>query len=180
MKKLLFFLFAIALFASCDRSGLLDPNATVLIRPDASMMTRTQTAGLSAMEIVERADVMTFMSYYADNVRQETPTMIQRGFAEAQRDFSIPALKMWGTDIISTGGAFEDGTLVRDFLYATDVFIAIIDWSDPFAPLDTIAYIPNHILESARIRIEDAHRRGNFREVYRLFDEAFTFFPISE
>ena len=172
MKKLLFFFFAIALFASCDRGdtpdnkGQIDPNAMILIRPDVSV--RAQIGGLSALEIVEQGVNIKWRSYYFGNVRHNEPQRIERSFSDAQRDFDIPALKMWGVDIISMEGVFW-----RDFIHGFDVFITDVNH-------DTIAHVPNIVINTARPLIERAFRDENFNEVYRLFDEAFTFRPIVE
>ena len=178
MKKTILFLFAIALFASCDRGetpddrGQLDPNAMILLRPDVSA--RAQIGGLSALEIVEQGVNIKWQSHYFDNVHFDEPRKIGRSFADAQRDLSIPALKMWGVDIISLGGI--DGLtpfFMRDFIYGFDVFITD-------ANLDTIAHVPNSVINAARPLIRAAWEDRNYNEVYRLFDEAFTFLPIPE
>ena len=178
MKKLVFFLFVIALFASCDRGdtpddrGQLDPNAMILLRPDASV--RSQIGGLSALEIVEQGVNIKWQSHYFDNNRHDTPQTIGRSFADAQRDLSIPALKMWGIDIIALIG--DDGltpVFMRDFIYGFDVFIT--DNNN-----DTIAHVPNSVINVARPLIRAAWKDEDFNEVYRLFDEAFTFLPISD
>ena len=43
---------------------------------------------------------------------------------------------------------------------------------------DTIAYIPDAVINTARPLIESAFADENYNEVYRLFNEAFTFIPI--
>ena len=45
---------------------------------------------------------------------------------------------------------------------------------------DTIAYVPNDVINTACPLIEAAYADENYTEVYRLFNEAFTFIPISE
>jgi len=94
--------------------------------------------------------------------------MIARGFNDQQKDFELPALKMLGIDVISA-----DGNYYRDLTYAFDVFIVNTD-------RDTIAYVPNEVINDARIAIEAAFADDNYTEVYDLFNTAFTFLPISE
>ena len=108
MKKLVLFLFAIALFASCDRSdtddrGQLDPNAMILLRPDVSA--RAQIGGLSALEIVEQGVNIKWRSYYFGNVRHNEPQRIERSFSEAQRDFDIRAIGVAKSEV--PRGAFR-------------------------------------------------------------------------
>lgn len=51
------------------------------------------------------------------------------------------------------------------------------DW-DP-ARVDTVAYIPNAVLNKARVEIMDAFAREDYEACYRLFDEAFVFVPTT-
>ena len=74
---------------------------------------------------------------------------------------------MWGIDIIAQNGEFY-----RDFIYGFDVYIT-------GSNNDTIAYVPNLVIENARSLIEEAFEDENYTEVYRLFNEAFTFIPLS-
>ena len=173
MKKILFFIFALlAITAGCDKNdtpdkGKLDPNATILIRPAKGVKLKSTITGLTAMEIVEQAIGLRLRTHWLNNAYIEDEKTGERGFADAQRNLEIPALKMWGTDIISQSGEF-----VKDFLYSYDIYITTEN-------NDTIAYIPNSVIENARNKIEVAFSDENYTEVYRLFDEAFTFLPIS-
>ena len=180
MKKLSILLLsflAIALVA-CDRNdtpnrGQFDPNAMILLRPDASV--RAQIGGLSALEIVEQGVNIKFQSHYFGNVHFDEPRILGRSFADAQRDLSIPALKMWGVDIIQPMGGDDGFTpmLMLDFIYGFEVFITD-------ANNDTIARVSNSVINAARPLIVAAWEDRNYNEVYRLFDEAFTFVPIAE
>lgn len=162
----------IVAFASCEKDeieidkGKLDPNATILIRPAEGVTTRASVSGLTAQEIVETTLNIKFKTQYFSNNYTEKPVVAARGFAESQRDLSIPALKMWGTDIIA-----QDGSYMREFIYGTEVYLT--DHNN-----DTIAYIPQSVLANARNLIESAYADENYTEVYKVFDEAFTFLPI--
>ena len=171
--KNLFLLLAVAFaFASCEKEienidkGKLDPNATILIRAGKGVKTRAHVSGLTAQEIVEATANIKFKTQYFSNNYLEEPILAARGFAEAQRDLSIPALKMWGTDIIA-----QDGSYMRDFIYGTEIYLT--DHNN-----DTIAYIPQTVIDNARTLIETAYADENYTEVYKVFDEAFTFLPI--
>ena len=174
--KNLFLLLAVALtFASCEKDkienidkGKLDPNATILIRAGKGVKTRASINDLTAQQIVEDALVITWQSHYFDNKYEEVAKFISRGFNEQQKDFELPALKMLGIDVISA-----EGDYYRDLTYAFDVFIVNTD-------RDTIAYVPNQVINDARIAIETAFADENYTEVYDLFNTAFTFLPISE
>lgn len=175
MKKILFSLMALLVLASCEKNdpdpnkGKLDPNATILIRPAKGVQLKASVSGLTALEIVEQTYNMVFQSNWSGIMHSEDePYKLSRGFSEAQRDLTIPALKMWGTDIITQTGEFS-----KDFIYGTDFYLVNID-------NDTIGYIPQAVIDNARVKIEAAYNDENYTEVYRLFDEAFTFLPIPE
>lgn len=174
MKKIILFLTVLFIAFSCEKDkieidkGKLDPNATILIRAGKGVKTRALINDLTAQQIVEDALLITWQSHYADNKYEEVAKFISRGFNEQQKDFEIPALKMLGIDVISA-----EGDYYRDLTYAFDVFIVNTD-------RDTIAYIPNQVINDARIAIESAFADENYTEVYELFNTAFTFLPISE
>lgn len=172
MKTIIYSIVLLLTFASCGKDkividkGKLDPNATILIKPAKGVKTRAFVSGLTAQEIVETTANIKFKTQYFSNNYLEEPILAARGFAEAQRDLSIPALKMWGTDIIA-----QDGSYMRDFIYGTEIYLT--DHNN-----DTIAYIPQAVIDNARTLIEAAYADENYTEVYKVFDEAFTFLPI--
>ena len=196
MKKILFFLLSLIILASCGKDepsankGKLDPNAMILIRPAAGV--RATVSGLTALEIVEQGHEIQFTTRYSDDkYNEETIYTASRGFSEAQRDLTIPALKMWGTDVIN-----QKGNYVRDFTHAYDIYITRLLYIkegttdtliyDPTIKTtqigqfdtvitDTIAYIPEDVINSVRPLIESAYADANYTEVYRLCNEAFTF-----
>ena len=177
MKKILFLLVGLLLI-SCDPEkdipdvkGQLDPNAMILLRPANGVQLRsTSIHGLTALQIVEQAVNIEWQSYWFDNIYWDEDKHIARSFGEDQKDYQTPALKMKGYDIIN----IVDGEPVfyKDFLYGHGVYITT------GTGLDTLAYIPDSVLINARPLIEAAFADENYTEVYRLFNEAFTFLPI--
>ena len=179
MKKILFLLLSVALFMNCDPKdvpepkGKLDPNAMITIRPAKGVKTRATVTGLTALEIVQQATSIMFQTQYLDDIRQSEVKIAARGFnEETMKDFDIPALKMLGIDVINAQGEY-----IRDFTHAKSVYIAKVD---NFNNVDTLAYVPDEVINAARPLIEAAFADENYNEVYRLFNEAFTFLPISE
>lgn len=192
MRKIFFFLTALLLFSSCekDNTGKLDPNAMILIRPAAGVKLRS-SEHLTALEIVQQTYNM---EWWNESLNADDP--ITRGFAEVQRDYETPLLKMWGTDIVS-----QNGTLYPDFIEGHDVVLLreilirdgeILEIVNPFTLIfnekvrgddivkdDTIAYIPNRVISSARASIRAAYESEDYAECYRLFNEAFTFIPVT-
>lgn len=177
MKKILFLLLAVALFVNCDPKdtpepkGKLNPNAMITIRPAKGVQLRSASVGLTALEIVQQANSIHFQTQYLDDVRQAEMKVAARGFnEETMKDFNIPALKMLGIDVINAQGQY-----IRDFTTAKSVFIVYVDNTNK---VDTLAYVSDAVISSARPLIEAAYAEQDYDEVYRLFNEAFTFLPI--
>ena len=171
MKKLISLLFIFGLLLSCDPKpeidkGQLDPNAKIVLRPDKSVRTRAIIGGYTGLQVVQEAVNIYWRSHWFDNRYYDDEKIIARTFIEELKDYNKPALLMWGTDIIS-----QEGDFYKDFIYGYNVVIT--DNNN-----DTIAYIPDAVINTARPLIESAFADENYNEVYRLFNEAFTFIPI--
>jgi hypothetical protein len=170
MKKIILFLSVFALLASCEKDdpvidkGQLDPNAMITIRPGAGV--RATVEGLTALEVVEQALAIKFQSHYFGNVYNEDVKDIARSFRDEDKDYEAPALLMPSIDVITVEGEYY-----RDFTHSFNVFITDNQG-------DTIAYVPDTVINAARPLIETAYENEDYTEVYRLFDEAFTFLPI--
>lgn len=172
MKKFILFLLIAVVFTACgNKPKMLDPDAVLSIRPAAGVQLRSaDTVHLTALEIVQQCNNMAF-------IFNETGKPSSRGFADAQRDLNpdAPRLKMWGSDII-----YSENKLGETFIKAKDVVLEIhyglIDGSDR---RDTIAYIPNKMLTDAYAIIKPAFDSGDYETVYRVFDEAYRFIPIT-
>lgn len=200
MKKLLYLLIALMgiTLAACDPKndipeekkeekktiGKLDPSAFVRIEADKSVKVRATDDQYT--EDGERLYTAFEVAKYGAALK---PTGKRFG---DQRDTlsQNPALLMFGTDIITM-----DGELHRTFIDARDNVIvqfsldgkpltyddimAILDDRIYRVKEDTIAYIPNSVMEEATKKIEAAYNDSNYTEVYKLFNEAFTFKPIT-
>lgn len=181
MKKILILL-AIILISGCDpnkgipdvsdEKGQYDPNAMILLKPDKGVQLRSSIPNLTALQVVEQALNIKWQSHWFGNKFWDDVKDISRSFPDQYKDFNIPALKMLGTDIISDAEEpLGEGEYYRDFIYGFNVFIT--DSNN-----DTIAYVPDSVINAARPLIETAFADSNYSEVYRLFNEAFTFLPI--
>ena len=173
MKKILFLLTIALVFASCDKNddpdpakGKLDPNAMITLRPAAS--TRATVPGLTGLEVVQQALAIKWQSHWFGNTYWDDVKDIGRSFIEEHKDYENKLLKMWGTDVIS-----QEGEYYKDFTYGFNVVITDNQG-------DTIAYVPDEVINAARPLIEAAYEDENYTEVYRLFNEAFTFIPMPE
>lgn len=172
MKKIILFLSVFALLASCEKDdpvidkGQLDPNAMITIRPAKGVQLRSTVPGLTALEIVEQALAIKWQTHYSNNQYEDEAIDNARSFRESDKDYNTPALLMPSFDVITV-----EGDYYRSFTYAFNVFITDNQG-------DTIAYVPDEVINAARPLIETAYENEDYTEVYRLFDEAFTFLPI--
>lgn len=175
MRKLLLLLIIPLLFACEEKKEpfKVDPDAMITIRPAKGVQLRptdrmkVKVQGLTALEIVQQARSTRYQSRYFDDMDVGELRNVARGFnEETMKDFDIPALKMLGIDVINAQGEY-----IRDFTHATNVFITTEN-------NDTIAFVPDTVISNARPLIEAAYQNRDYEEVYRLFDEAFTFLPI--
>lgn len=167
MRNLLF-LGIILLLTGCDKekNSKLDPSAMISIR--AAQSNRASGEGhLSALEIVQKTSLMQWRTKELGGLKPE------RGFADSQRDFANERLLMWGTDIINVAGRY-----VPDFIEGFDMVLVMAKAEDD-ARGDTIAYIPNGVLRAAKEIIKPAFDREDYATCYKVFDEAFTFIPIT-
>lgn len=173
MKKLISLLFIFGLLLSCDPKpeieddkGQLDPNAKIVLRPDKSVKTRSIIGGYTGLQVVQEALNIYWRSHWFDNRYYDEEKIIARTFIEELKDYNKPALLMWGTDIIS-----QEGDFTKDFIYGYSVVITDVN-------NDTIAFVPDSVINNARPLIEVAYNDQNYTECYRLFNEAFTFLPF--
>lgn len=178
MRNLLYLLLFALLFTACDKDetkptkGKLDPDAMILVRPDESMLLKSTINGLTPEEIVEQAYLLRTSSYWhykgVLGYQLDTTYMTQaeRGIPDLYKDYDNNIIKMWGTDIIT-----QFGQLDSVFLHAFDVYITN-------EAEDTIAKIPNEVLRTAAPLIEEAYFDEDWDEVYRLFNEAYTYVGI--
>lgn len=169
MKNLLIVFILVFAVISCEKEpttkGKLNPNALISIRPAAGV----KSDYLSAKEIVKNTYDLSFYNTKIFTVP------LARGFSPAQRDTVNVRLMMWGTDIID-----QDGKYTGEFIEGKD-FVLRVDKDLVARPAiyDTIAFIPNSVITEARTKIQAAFADSNYTEVYRLFDVAFTFTPIT-
>lgn len=162
MKKILFLLSAVFLFASCEKKTprTLDPTAMIKIREAKQGRSAGGQETPTWEYVVRNADVLVLYNQkYADGA-------MYRGFHEGQRDLENMALNMFGTDIITQHGELSD-----EFIGAKDVIFVNGD--------DTLAYIPNSTLRAAEVKIKNAYEAEDYDEVYRLFDDAYRAIPIT-
>lgn len=184
MKKIYLSLFAFAMMLfACDRqvqSFVLDPDATIKLRPDLSgwQITRSDSDSITApdtvyspylspIEVVRQAVGISFQNFALFGNQS-----VDRGFHATQRDTisDPPCLLMYGTDIIN-----QHGEITLTFIEGEDCILFRVKDNER----DTIAYIPNNVMRTADSLIKIAYDAQNYEEVYSIFNEAFTFLPVT-
>jgi len=181
MKHLFYFLFAALLFAGCEKEPVtkefkIKDTDMISIKPaqsaySAPLKTKATEAHLSALEIVKQTTEISLL----DSVG----VVYGRSFAPEQRDTisNPPKLLMWATDVISFDGNLQVGFL-GNWIEAIDVvFVHYLDETPNLR--DTIAYIPNSVLRTTETAIRAAYEAQDIDECYRLFNDAYTFTPIT-
>ena len=164
------------------------------VRNINTMKTEKQEEGnllLSPLNIVK----------YADGIISVDTKNQQGNYAvtDKVRDIENCRIKMWSEMIISKRphkvegvyGSVQKWTLLDDgWISRRDVRL-VVGNIDPITTDDgvvlpattgpnVVAYIPNAKMDIAQKAIRKAWDEGNNEEVYRLFQEAFTFIPITD
>jgi len=166
MKKLLF-LITVALLLGCSKEPVPQKwDSNRMISLNGKVMTKSV---MSINNIVKSPSVQ--LSFYNELI---SVNPCSRGFSTAQRDTANHRLLMWGTDIISQSGKYT-----TDFIEARDIILRVNLRLVGYPLWDTVAYIPNSVIQAAKNRIKTNYEAGKYTEVYAAFDSAFVFYPIT-
>lgn len=154
--------------------GLLAPDTMLSINLREKLPIRAESetpqAPFTPRETLEKIKVMYFIGY-----GNATPSEL--GIPDEHKDFENLTIKLWGKYIIYQGdGTHPDGDLNEYFIRAKNV-IFTTDVIDRKA--DTVAYIPNRVLQEAYVKVKEAYDAGDYETVYRLFKEAYTAIHIT-
>lgn len=181
MKNLILIITLAGLLTACETDKIFktDPLAMIHITEQQSGVVKSSTAKiksnpehLSGIEIVRQTKEICLV--LNNTVTGDGSNEASRYFHENQRDTTStpPKLLMFATDVIT-----EYGTLSEELLTCTDVVLA--RWLNEKGLRDTIAYIPNATIRDAAVAIRRAFSDNDSDECYRLFNEAYTFIPIT-
>ena len=95
---------------------------------------------------------------------------ISLGIKEEDKLYDTHTIRIYSNYIIS-----QQGELVPDFIDGHD-FI----FYDGRTPKEVVGYIPNAVMHEAGRKIKEAYKAGNYNEVYRLMQEAFVAYPLTD
>ena len=117
----------------------------------------------SVEDCMKRLNVLVF---YSPKFTSE----ISLGIKEEDKLYDTHTIRIYSNYIIS-----QQGELVPDFIDGHD-FI----FYDARHPEEVVGYIPNAVIHEAGRKIKDAYKAGNHEEVYRLMQEAFVAYPLTD
>jgi lipoprotein len=117
----------------------------------------------SVEDCMKRLNVLIF---YLPNVTSEA----YLGIKEEDKIFETHTIRIYSNYIIT-----QKGELLPDFIDGHD-FI----FYDGRTPKEVVGYIPNAIMREAGRKIKEAYKAGNHEEVYRLMQEAFVAYPLTD
>lgn len=117
----------------------------------------------SVEDCMKRLNVLVF---YASNEKYESSL----GIKEEDKLYDTHTIRIYSNYIIT-----QKGELLPDFIDGHD-FI----FYDGRTPKEVVGYIPNAIMREAGRKIKEAYKAGNHEEVYRLMQEAFVAYPLTD
>ena len=149
-------------------NGMLKQDAQISINVISGTAPRAESdeeQPLSPLEVVKQADAIHLIGYGYDND-------CVRKILDKQRDFEGLSIRMFGNDIISESPR-SLGQLHDFFIRAKDVYFTTV------GDADTIAYVPNRVIQEAYPKVLAAYEAGDYPEVYRLFQQAYKAIPCT-
>lgn len=120
----------------------------------------------SARSVEDCMKRLNFLVFYEPKFTSETSL----GIKEEDKLYDTHTIRIYSNYIISQQGelvpAFIDG---HDFIFY-----------DARTPKEVVGYIPNAVMHEAGRKIKEAYKAGNYDEVYRLMQEAFVAYPLTD
>lgn len=120
----------------------------------------------SARSVEDCMKRLNMLIFYLPNVTSEA----YLGIKEEDKLFDTHTIRIYSNYIIT-----QKGELLPDFIDGHD-FI----FYDARTPKEVVGYIPNAIMREAGRKIKEAYKAGNHEEVYRLMQEAFVAYPLTD
>ena len=194
MKKLYVVLLALGagVLAGCkkENKGPLDPSAMLALNaPKETQANEAATKAadgeqqrLTPRQVIERATELFF--YYRDSDKSSQPG--QNAIGDERRDFTNNRILLYNSFVIDHLGRlntnFLDGSdflLVEGREFDGNSFPPGHPYFGMDITVDTVAYIPSRIIKEASAKIKAAYAQGDYAACYKLFEEAYVFYPIT-
>ena len=120
----------------------------------------------SARSVEDCMKRLNVLGFYRPNATSETSL----GIKEEDKMLDTHTIRIYSNYIIT-----QKGELLPDFIDGHD-FI----FYDARIPEEVVGYIPNAVMREAGRKIKEAYKAGNHEEVYRLMQEAFVAYPLTD
>ena len=120
----------------------------------------------SARSVEDCMKRLNVLAFYLPNTTSEASL----GIKEEDKLLDTHTIRIYSNYIIT-----ERGELSHDFIDGHD-FI----FYDGRTPKEVVGYIPNSVMREAGRKIKEAYKAGNHEEVYRLMQEAFVAYPLTD
>lgn len=120
----------------------------------------------SARSVEDCMKRLNVLAFYLPNTTSEASL----GIKEEDKLYDTHTIRIYSNYIIT-----ERGELSLDFIDGHD-FI----FYDGRTPKEVVGYIPNAVMREAGRKIKEAYKAGNHEEVYRLMQEAFVAYPLTD
>lgn len=178
MKKLIVVLLAV-IFVSCEKNDdpevkfRIDPNAKVYVKAStgsSKTISIKSTQHLAPIDVVKQATYLRGYNYEVAGTSHITWTWVGKDTIS-----NPPALLRWANDIIHDTTGYGDFGIQKEFINSVDLVIC----RGTIPNYDTIAYIPNSNMSTAKDLIIKAFNDKDTAAVYRVFKDAFKFIPIT-
>ncbi len=161
--------------SACDtkknepRKGII-PTTDLLVHVKSSgaraLRAEDGTPFKSARSVEDCMKRLNMLFFYRPNATSET----HLGIKEEDKLYDTHTIRIYSNYIIT-----QKGELLPDFIDGHD-FI----FYDARTPKEVVGYIPNAIMREAGRKIKEAYKAGNHEEVYRLMQEAFVAYPLTD
>ena len=153
------------------RKGLI-PTTDLLVHVKSSgaraLRAEDGTPFKSARSVEECMKRLNVLVYYRPDDSEGHPSSL--GIKEEDKLYDTHTIRIYSNYIIT-----QRGELQPDFIDGHD-FI----FYDGRTPSEVVGYIPNAIMQEAGRKIKEAYKAGNHEEVYRLMQEAFVAYPLTD
>ena len=153
------------------RKGLI-PTTDLLVHVESSgaraLRAEDGTPFKSARSVEDCMKRLNALIFYLPENSEGNPSSL--GIKEEDKLYDTHTIRIYSNYIIT-----ERGELLHDFIDGHD-FI----FYDGRTPKEVVGYIPNAVMREAGRKIKEAYKAGNHEEVYRLMQEAFVAYPLTD
>jgi hypothetical protein len=174
--KIMFVTLIVAIgFFSCEKETKfrLDPTAPVYLNGREAVSDAKGQEALSIKEVIKTA------THFFSNPPFSTIKRMGTIGGICERDTVNNRIVGYSSWVID-----HTGQLITEFIETRNYIMVYVDLDNRdintgVYPTDTLAYIPNSVMEAAETDIRAAYEAEDYEECYRLFKEAFIFYPCT-